>query len=96
METRNQETPGHETVDQVAEKVHKAVDKAAASLAVAEERTRKGAAEAVETVREGKEYAQTRTEDLLATVTRYVRENPLTALGIAFVAGSIFSSRGRR
>lgn len=94
MATKKQDSE-HETVEQVAEKVHEAVDKAAAGLEAVEEHTRRKAAETVETVREGKEYAQLRTEDLLATVATYVRQNPWTAIGIAFVAGSIFSSRGR-
>jgi len=86
----------HGTVDQVADKLHDVVDKAAESLGTAEERLRGEAREAAGKVREGKEFACTRGEELVGKVTDYVRENPLTALGIAFVAGSIFSALNRR
>lgn len=86
----------HETTDQVAEKIHDVVDKAAAGIADTEERLREGAANAAEKVREGAHYAQVRSADLAQAVSGYVRDNPLVALGVAFLAGSIISSLTRR
>lgn len=96
MATSNPESGAHETIDQVAGKLHSAVDKAAAGLGSTEERLRHDAAEATARLREGREYAKGRSEDMLESVTSYARENPLMALGIAFVAGSIFSALRRR
>ncbi|MDX5445110.1 MAG: hypothetical protein LPJ87_03530 [Zoogloeaceae bacterium] len=86
----------HGTVDQVAEKLHDVVDKTAESLGSAEERLRVEARHAAEKVREGKELARSQGEEAIGKLTSYVRENPLTALGIAFIAGSIFSALNRR
>jgi len=96
MVTKKQAEDGHETIEHVAGKLHEVVDKAAEGLGKTEDRILKEAADTVEKVREGKEYARSQGEELLGTVTTYVRDNPLTALGIAFVAGSIFSSLNRR
>lgn len=95
MVTKKQEQE-HEITDQVTGKLHEVVDKAADSLGGAEERIRREAHEAGEKFREGKQQAQVRVEDVVGTVSTYVRENPLTALGIAFVAGSLISSLTRR
>lgn len=86
----------HGTVDQVADKLHDVVDKAAEGLGTAEERVRGEARHAAEKVREGQEFARTQGEEMVGKVTDYVRENPLTSLGIAFIAGSIFSALSRR
>lgn len=94
--TKKQAENVHGTVDQVAGKLHEVVDKAAENLGSAEERVRAEAKVARERVREGKEYARSQSEELVGKVTEYVRENPLTSLGIAFVAGSIFSALNRR
>lgn len=96
MEIRKQAESGHETIDQVAGKLHGVADKAAEGLSKTEDRIRKEAADAAEKVREGKNYARTQGEELLGTVITYVRDNPLAALGIAFVAGSFVSALNRR
>jgi len=71
--------------DKLADKAHEAVDKASESFGRAEER-----------IRDRTEGAQARSEDLIQKVTDYVHANPLTALGLAFAAGVIFSSMNRR
>lgn len=71
----------HQTTDKVADKAHEAVDSAAEKAGRAEDR-----------LREATEQGQ----DVITAVTDYVRENPLTALGLAFAAGTIFSSMTRR
>lgn len=78
-------TTRHETTDRIARKAHEAVDAAADSAGQAEER-----------VRETTENARERSQDLLASVTNYVQENPITSIALAFAAGTIFSSMTRR
>lgn len=75
----------HETTDNLAQKAHEAVDAAAKSAAQAEER-----------VRESTQNARERSGDLLDSVSDYVQDNPLTALGLAFAAGTIISAMTRR
>ena len=86
----------HDTTNQVADKIHDVVDKAAAGIATAEEKVRCQASQAADRVRDGAQYAQDKSADVIHSVASYVRENPLTAIGIAFVAGSIISSLTRR
>lgn len=75
----------HQTTDRVADYAHKAVDRTAETAARAEER-----------LRERREQARERSQDLLQRVDTYVRDKPLTSLGLAFVAGAIISSWTRR
>lgn len=70
-----------ETTEKMADKAHDAVDSAAEKAARAEERLRE---------------ASEQGHDVLTAVSDYVKENPLTALGLAFAAGTIFSSITRR
>lgn len=70
-----------DTAEKLADKAHEAVDSAAEKVGDAEEKLREMAAQ---------------SQDVLAAVSSYVKENPLTALGIAFAAGTIFSSLTRR
>ncbi|MBA3979246.1 MAG: hypothetical protein C0462_01460 [Alcanivorax sp.] len=86
----------HQTTDKVAQSLHGAVDTAASRAAPAEEKLRQEANEAAARLREGREYARSRSEEMLGNVTGYVRENPLTALGLAFAAGTLFSALTRR
>lgn len=69
------------TADKLAGKAHDAVDSAAEKVGDAEEKLREMAAQG---------------QDVMAAVSNYVKENPLTALGLAFAAGTIFSSLTRR
>ncbi len=75
------ESSSHQTTEKVADKAHDAVDSAAEKAARAEERLRE---------------ATEQGHDVITAVTEYVKENPLTALGLAFAAGTIFSSMTRR
>lgn len=96
MPTKKPVEQAHGTIDQFAEKAHQAVDKTAEGLSTAEERLREEAREAAGKFREGKEFTCSQGEELVSRVSDYVRENPLTTLGIAFLAGSIFSALNRR
>lgn len=82
---RKTPSSGHETTDQLADKAHEAVDSAARAAAQAEER-----------VRESTQNARERSGDLLDSVSDYVKDNPLAALGLAFAAGTVFSAMTRR
>jgi ElaB/YqjD/DUF883 family membrane-anchored ribosome-binding protein len=83
--------PGQETKQRVTENVaraaHDAVDRAAGPAGRAEERVRRMASEGEERLRERGGEARETTEQAMEQVRRYVRENPLAAAGIAFVAG---------
>lgn len=87
---------GHDTTDQVAGKAHEAVDRAAETAGRAEEYAREHASHADERVREAAAQGRQRADDVLDRVNSYVRENPLMSIGIAFVAGALYSSLTRR
>ncbi|MCC5865716.1 MAG: DUF883 family protein [Wenzhouxiangella sp.] len=70
-----------DTTDKLAGKAHEAVDSAAEKVSDAEEKLREVAAQG---------------QDVLTAVSNYIKENPLTALGLAFAAGTVFSSLTRR
>lgn len=78
-------TTKHQTTDQVAGKAHEAVDAAAETAGRAEER-----------LRDSTDDVRGRSDDILNSVAGYVKENPLTSLGLAFAAGTILSSLTRR
>ena len=86
----------HETTDQVANKVHEAVNRAAEAAGRAEEYTREHASQADERVREAAAHGRQRADDALERVNGYVRENPLMSMGIAFIAGVLYSWLTRR
>ena len=90
------QSSGHETTSQVAGKVHEAVDRAAETAGKAEEYTRQHASQADERVREAAAHGRERADDLLERMNGYVRDNPLMSIGIAFVAGALYSSLTRR
>lgn len=75
----------HKATDKAADKAHEAVDVAAEKAGQAEDYLR-GAAE----------RAGEQSQDLLATVTDYVQKNPITAIALAFAAGTLYSSITRR
>jgi ElaB/YqjD/DUF883 family membrane-anchored ribosome-binding protein len=81
MATSKGKTEAGQTTEKLADKAHDAVDSAAEKVNEAEERIREMAGHG---------------QDVMAAVSAYVKENPLTALGLAFAAGTIFSSLSRR
>lgn len=83
---------GHDTTDKVAGKAHEAVDKAADGVGKAEEYARKHGAQAEEQVREAAAKGRKQADEALNYVTSYVRDNPVMSVGIAFVAGALYSS----
>ncbi|MDR5893596.1 hypothetical protein QC820_12325 [Halomonas mongoliensis] len=86
----------HETTDQVAGKAHEAVNKAAETAGKAEGYAREHVAHADERVRGAAAQGRQRADDMLERVTDYVRDKPLISVGIAFVAGVLYTSLTRR
>ncbi len=89
-------TGEHGTIDQVAGKAHEAVDKAAKTAGKAEEYAREQAAYADERIREQTARGRQRADEALGRVNSYVREKPLTSIGIAFFLGLLYSWLTRR
>lgn len=89
-------TSHHATTDQVSQRVHETIDRLAERAAKAEERLRHDTATAEARVRNTGQQARERSEDMVHTVSGYVRDNPLTALGLAFAAGTLLSALTRR
>jgi ElaB/YqjD/DUF883 family membrane-anchored ribosome-binding protein len=84
------------TTGRVAAQGHELLDRVAEHAAPAEERIRETLSHADDRVREGAHNARQSSEDVVRVVGNYVRDNPLTAIGLAFVAGTVVSSLTRR
>lgn len=82
---------GHATTDRLSERAHESVDHIAESAAKAEARIRQDAESAKDRVNGAGKNAKQRSEKALHAVSNYVEENPLTALGLAFAAGTLLS-----
>jgi len=82
--------------ERVASRAHEAIDKAAASASQAEQRVREKAAMAAERARRAEQELEERMSEGVERVRNYVERNPMTAAGIAFVAGVVLSSLFRR
>ena len=83
------------TTEQVAGKAHEAVDRVAEGAGRAEEEVRERLSGAGDEVREKVQHGKERADDLLDSVSSYIRANPLTAIGLAFVAGTLYASLKR-
>ncbi len=86
----------HDTTDQIAGKAHEAVNRAAKTAGKAEEYAREHASHADQRVREIVVHGRHNTDDMLDRVNHYVREKPLMSVGIAFVAGVLYTTLMRR
>lgn len=82
--------------DRAAHVAHETVDRVADHARSAEDRLRESASHASEQARATAEQARERGREYADTVQGFVRSRPLAALGIAFVAGCLFSHLGRR
>jgi ElaB/YqjD/DUF883 family membrane-anchored ribosome-binding protein len=84
------------TTDHFAEKAHETVDSIAERAQNAEREVRKAAARTAKQARQLRdEYAET-AEEGLKRAGSYLESNPLAVVGIAFVAGVLFSAMLRR
>ncbi|MGJ7456535.1 DUF883 family protein [Halomonas sp. RA08-2] len=86
----------HEITDQVAGKAQEALNRAAQTAGTAEEYTREHISHADERVREAATHGRERADDVLERVNTYVRDKPLTSIGLAFVAGVLYKTLTRR
>lgn len=75
----------HATTDHLSERAHETVDRIAKTAGKGEERIRHEAADVKE-----------RSDETLQSISAYVRDNPLTSLGLAFAAGALLSALRRR
>lgn len=82
----------HSTTDHLSERAHESVDQFAQSAGKAEERIRHGAADAESRVRDAGQTAKQRSNEILQLLGVFVRDKPLTSLGIAFAAGTLLSA----
>jgi ElaB/YqjD/DUF883 family membrane-anchored ribosome-binding protein len=86
----------HATTDRVTEHAHETIDRIAETAGKGEEKIRQGAAATEARIRETSQHARERSEDLIDAVTEFVRDNPKTSIGLAFVAGTLLSILTRR
>lgn len=86
----------HATTDRFAESAHKSVDRIAATAGKGEEKIRREAAEAEVRVKDAGLSAKQSSEEMLQTISGFVHEKPLTALGLAFATGALLSTLRRR
>lgn len=80
----------------VAMKAHKAVDSVTEKAAEAERKLRESAATNEEALREAADKSALKAKELKTRARRYVNENPMTAAGIAFVAGIVTAAWMRK
>lgn len=92
----SEQSSRRDTSEQFAQHAHEAVDRVAEEAGRAEERVRQAGAGADEKVREKAGHGKEQADRLLAAVGTYVRDNPMTAVGLAFAAGAFYASLRRR
>lgn len=92
----NEKLPDAGTVERVAQSAHEAIDRMAAKAAPAVERWRTQASGAADTLQSKADRFVEMEDHWVESTRNYVRENPLTALGIAVVAGVVLSRLSSR
>lgn len=80
----------------VAMSAHKAVDSITEKAAEAERKIRDSATSNEEALRQAADKSAAKAKELKLKARNYVNENPLTAAGIAFVAGIVTSAWMRK
>lgn len=84
------------TTDRVARAAHHAIDETAAKAEQVERQVRERADRASTKVDRSQAAAREQIEESIDRVEAFIREQPMTAAGIAFAAGIIVSSMLRR
>jgi ElaB/YqjD/DUF883 family membrane-anchored ribosome-binding protein len=79
------------TVDRAAQTAHEAIDRLAAKAGPAVERLRASTSSTADTLRAKADAFTDLEEQWLDNTRNYVRENPLTAIGIGVLAGMILA-----
>jgi len=82
-------TINRETASHMGEKAHAGLDRIAKSAHSTIDRVTEAAGSAAERFAEGR--LATKAQEFQGTATEYVKEHPMTALGIAVVAGFVLS-----
>ena len=78
-------------VDRAATSAHQAVDRVAAKVSPAVERVRTAAQDSADTVHAKLDELGAMREEWTESCRSYVRERPLTALGVAVLVGFLLS-----
>ncbi len=86
----------HATTDRFAERAHESVDRIAATAGKGEEKIRREAAETEVRLKEAGLRAKQSSEEILQSISEFVHEKPLMALGLAFATGALLSTLRRR
>lgn len=96
--TKTETTSGPEgrVSDRAAQAAHETISRVADQARSAEDRLRESASHAGEKARASAEHARERGREYADSIQSFVMARPLTALGIAFAAGCLFSHMGRR
>lgn len=92
----SQASGDHATTDRLSERAHESVDKVAKTAGKAEERIRDEARDAGARVREAGHKVKERSDETLRSISVFVQDNPLIALGVAFAAGTLVSALRNR
>ena len=91
MATASAKTSNSAT-EKAAKAAHDAVDRAAETAENVEKKVRDKAEEIRDNAEERYQQARQQSGEVTDRIIQYVDEKPLTALGIAFVAGMVISS----
>lgn len=86
----------HATTDRLSERAHKSVDHLAKTAGRAETKIRKESADAEARFRDAGQRVKQRSDETVQSVSTFVRDNPVTSLGLAFSAGVLLSALRRR
>jgi ElaB/YqjD/DUF883 family membrane-anchored ribosome-binding protein len=95
-DTEQAATKLHTATEQITSKAHEAVDRIAEQVERAEERIRTACGSAEEMLKESREKVRLQSDRMTGTVTEYVQQHPLAALGIAFGAGVVVAALLKR
>lgn len=82
----------HATTDRLSDRAHESMDQMGKTAGKVKEQIQRGAADAEAQVRNAGQKVQELSDETLNSVSVFVRDNPLTALGIAIAAGTLISA----
>lgn len=85
-------TGDHATTDRLSDRAHESVNRIDKTAGKVEERIRQRAADGEAQVRDAGQKVQELSDETLNSVSVFVRDSPLIALGIAFAAGTLISA----
>jgi len=83
-------------VDDIARKLHEAIDRLTVHANKAEQRIHDATDSLDSLLRKSRDGAGTKAEEVSGSVSDYVNEHPVAALGIAFGAGLLLATLLRR